>query len=418
MQTEITLENILKNDDNVLRKVRLLLKKRGWCFVKFSSSLQSNIKNVHEKLKYFFSEDSKIKKKYSYTYNIGYYDSSFKQHLKILTGNYNTPNLESRNTDSINEKNMKNSTSQLSKTMDNIMKKLTLSSLFNLTNEQTKYLSTFSSDNAGLLDIVSYKPNIDISRTPYYVSEHVDPGLFSLNFFSNASGMQFYDSETKKWYELSHGYGVIFCGQAAKKLCNFTPALHRVLNNGMGRFSMWYEVGIKSQLQPKKDIKKIVSLPENKAISPMMKVTAKVNSERKVVFVPKDGTLFDLKKAIEDNNGPPTSKIIQPSEVTQKIELKNGDNKKIGNITNWKLTNSGYLVPDDSTDDLNMSSSSISYAPFNRTPLGYHSSPEDPYYRSYVPPEQRPKYVDQLRPSIKPPTRYQSASNYYMNSFR
>lgn len=238
--------------------------------------------------------------------------------------------------------------------MDLLMTKLTMSSVFNLSKKDMNYLSIFGESRGGLLDIVSYKPNIDISKNPYYVTEHVDPGLFSLNIYSDASGMQFYDNVDKKWFELKMGYGVIFCGQAAKTLLDFTLALHRVMNNGIGRFSVWYEVGIKSQLQLKEKIKKISDIKkesdfENKNENMEIEVemeTFYYGDKIKKIKLPVNVTVFDLKKEMEIYNLPPPSKIIRREVKTPiKLSIVNEDDIKIGKNRKWKLTSSGYLIP-------------------------------------------------------------------------
>jgi isopenicillin N synthase-like dioxygenase len=254
------LNDILKNDDIALDNVISDLKKRGWCFIKFSELFNTTIQNFSCDMKKFFESDKETKKKYSYSHTIGYYELPFKQHFKILTGNYNLPNTKGTT--------LETSVEKLSRLMDKLMLKLTLSPIFNITKKDAEYLSIFGNDKAGLLDIVKYTPNIDIKERPFYVNQHVDPGLFSFNIFSDASGMQFYDQETKSWYEMPMGYGAIFCGQAAKTLLNFSPAIHRVVNNGIGRMSIWYEVGIKSQLQPKNTIKKLEFIEDKNSSVP------------------------------------------------------------------------------------------------------------------------------------------------------
>jgi isopenicillin N synthase-like dioxygenase len=400
----ISLDSILKNDDIALNNVIYDLKKRGWCFVKFSDLFSKTIQNISSNMKNFFELEKRIKEKYSCNYTIGYYELPFKQHFKVLTGNYNLP-LEyidkEKDTKTKEEEMIEISIEKLSKIMDRLMLKLTLSPVFNLTNRDAKYLSIFGENRAGLLDIVKYTPNINIKERPFYVNQHVDPGLFSLNIFSDASGMQFYDTETKLWYEMPSGHGAIFCGQAAKTLLNFTPAVHRVVNNGIGRMSIWYEVGIKNQIQPKNKIKKIsvknyydntekksllqyksssnyrmnkvnktanIKSPELESkskfksyVSVIVEIEELDNKEKKQIslYLPIDGTVMDIKEGIEKDTsgGMPSSKVLLSLENQQKrkneIEkikkrvnlIKNLDDKKFGNIRYWKLTMNGYLIP-------------------------------------------------------------------------
>jgi hypothetical protein len=289
---------------------------------------------------------------------------------------------------------MKRSLQLLKKIMDKLMINITTTfsdKFFNLTKKQEECLSIFGDNKVGLLDIVKYKSNIDIQKHPYYVTEHVDPGLFSLNVFSDSSGMQFYDPTLNKWFELKHGYGVIFCGQAAKTFSNFPAAKHRVLNNGIGRLSIWYEVGLKNQVPLKNNIKNIENKTKNK-IEDTIKITVDFESgySTRIYDISASGTIFDIKKAIEEDQGPPSSKTVYKTPSNIKIDdkfKKNMDDCKIGNIKNWKITSSGFLIENNNKKTPSYDSGIIVIDDFNKI------KPKESKY-------------------------YKSTSNYYLNSFR
>ena len=71
--------------------------------------------------------------------------------------------------------------------------------------------------------------------------EHKDPGLFSLNVFSECdsrfSSMYFYNNEKKKWTDMPKNTGVIFCGSYSEQF-GVPGALHRVNNRHKDRFSI------------------------------------------------------------------------------------------------------------------------------------------------------------------------------------
>jgi hypothetical protein len=188
---------------------------------------------------------------------------------------------------------------------------------------------------------VRYKPNI--KDREYYVSEHVDLGLFSLNIYSNSNDMQFYDNLIKAWIDMPQGYGAIFCGQAATIYSQIPAARHRVLNNNKGRFSIWYEVGVKSQIQQKHKIikKQLVQHVHKK----MMKIDVHFDSSSKIksFMVPVDGTLLDIKRQMEIGEGIPISKSVSHVEPFFKSDYSQ-DDAKIGNIKHWRATSDGFLV--------------------------------------------------------------------------
>lgn len=382
--SDVTLMNVLNNDKETCEMVKTNLTKNGWCFVKFNDRFNSLVQKIAKNMSDFFNMDGKIKEKYSYEYNTGYFQTPTKDHFRILTGSYALPELKVDQTQHKTEINMNKSSIALSKLMDRIMTNMTTilsNDVFHLTKEQQNSLTIAGQESykkalmqavmrgipreddhenvekfnwTGLLDIVRYKPNIKDKE--YYVSEHVDPGLFSLNIYSDSNGMQFYDYSINKWVDLPQGYGVIFCGQAATIYSKIPAARHRVLNNNKGRFSIWYEVGVKSQIQPKYKItKKRLEQPIQKK---MMDVDVYFNSSSrtKSFKVPVDGTLLNIKKQLEIGEGIPISKSISHVRPISKQDYSQ-DDVKIGDTKHWRATRDGFLVKRENDYG--------SYAPFN-----------------------------------------------------
>lgn len=79
MEQVVLLNDILNNEENSLKKLKLNLKNRGWCFVKISEKFCKTVKTYSDEMKKFFSLEQNIKEKYSYNYNLGYYKTPSKQ---------------------------------------------------------------------------------------------------------------------------------------------------------------------------------------------------------------------------------------------------------------------------------------------------------------------------------------------------
>lgn len=333
------MNNIMLEKKEAILFLRSELIKKGWCFVKFSDTYNSFVADDVKKIENFFDLPNNVKLKYQYEQGIGFKTFDFKDHLHVLTGNYKIPNFDNVPDKSETEKVAAETINTIANGLDRTMVRLTniLSKyLFKLTTEKAQMLSITGNDHAGLLDFVKYKPIQ--KQKEMYVKEHCDPGLFSVNIYSDSFGMQFYDPISKEWTSLPQGYGVIFCGTAAKMLCGIPAAKHRVVNNGTGRFSIWYEVGVKSQLPEKNKIKRKEIIPE--------KLISSENEKYKTidvyVYEEADGPdakptkyefdkgindkLCYLKLKLEEDTGIPTSKSIQYKRhliVDQSVYKKN-----------------------------------------------------------------------------------------------
>lgn len=346
----IYLQNILHEEKNTIHIMKEKLNVNGWCFVKLSDDLITYIDHAHSLLDKFLSLDSKVKNKYSFTYGTGYYELYFKEQLHLLTGK-NLELISQIKTESQEEENIKKSIITFSVMMDGLMKKLSLilnNDLFHLSEEQLSTISIFNEKNTGLLDVVKYKPDID---REFYVEEHIDPGLFSFNIFSNAHGMQFFDNRTNMWVNLKKGYGAIFCGNTADKYSNIPAALHRVKTEKNGRFSIWYEVGVDYQIP--QNINKIVpkDISENETIEEKIRVKVKKWEKNYFFDMNSNYTIFELKEKIETWRGLPHSKIMirPPGKVNLDpvtISKINVDDMIVGNIKEWNIIN-GVLYPNN-----------------------------------------------------------------------
>lgn len=242
--------------------------------------------------------------------------------------------------------------------MDKLMLHLTdvlSDNLFHLDENDKNSLLMYNDPPSGLLDFVQY---VNATRK-YYVTEHIDPGLFSLNIFSDNKGMQFYNYKTHKWHGAPPNIGILFCGSYAEKF-KFKAARHRVMNFGEPRFSIWYEVGLKKQVPDKTQIVKTV-LQSSKSKDNMTVDVAIEHVSRGIskdtfytthisVDVPADGTVLNLKEVIEQYQGIPTQKTMFVPPTINEIPNVNYDHVKINNIKKWKINLKGHLIPNHHSD--------------------------------------------------------------------
>jgi hypothetical protein len=121
-----------------------------------------------------------------------------------------------------------------------------------------------------LLDFVKYlnaktgfnPPPMGKSVEDVNVVPHVDPGFFSISFFSSAEGLQLLDPETNQWHAAplvsdklnGRNLGVLWLGTAAETASNgtFKAGFHRVIypKSGTERLAAWFEVCTRAQLNP------------------------------------------------------------------------------------------------------------------------------------------------------------------------
>jgi len=266
-------------------------------------------------------------------YESGYKETKFKHHYRMVTGNYNLPNISNKNTSF--SKIFDAHSTQLSNNIDKLLLQVSdimLKNIFKMTLSQKRNLTVYGKNKAGLLDVVRYKPNV---TGDYYVTEHVDPGLFSLNLLSNACGMEFYSKSKKQWIQQPLGYGVIFCGRAAKEYSNIPDVRHRVANNKVGRFTIWYEVGISEQIKQ--------CTPTKLLSNTKKEIKVNIYGVMKTIEIPQNSKIVDLKNSIDVNYGVPMSKsrYVPPRDP---IIKEHSDNELVGDRLNWKLENS-YLIP-------------------------------------------------------------------------
>lgn len=290
------INQVLNNNHNHVNALVTSLKRNGYCFVNINH-LKGNTETVLQHCKGIFSApDSKLR----LTQDLGYFDNKNKQHLRLVTGNYNRPEFKQGHI-----------LRQFCLDMDGLVRILTAilnGKLFHHTQHDVKRLSLFSNYHAGMIDIVKYNKR---PQGAILVDEHVDPGLFSLNVFSSAQRMEFRD-HLGNWQKLPDDLGVIFLGQAAHDMCGLPAARHRVVSNGQERWTIWYELCINEQIPPKHKIKDR-DQAHTKARKFAPKKSIDIYTEKgleKLEVEPDESAL----KAIERTFGIPTTKILKPGD--------------------------------------------------------------------------------------------------------
>ena len=330
MKDTISLSSILNEDPTTLNVLKQSIKTDGLCFVRIDMH-QKLIKNTKSIVDSLFNTPQRVN--FVGKYGTGYKETEYKHHYRMITGNYNLPTISNKSTSF--SKIFDTHSKQLSHETDKLLLRLSdvmLKYIFKMTPSHKQNLTVYGQSKAGLLDIVRYKPNVP---GDYYVAEHVDPGLFSLNLLSNACGMEFYSKSKQQWIKQPLGYGVIFCGRAAKEYSNMPDVRHRVSNNKVGRFTIWYEVGISEQIDQ--------CVPTKSISDAKQEVRVDVYGTVQTIKIPKDARIVDLKNSIDVNIGIPMSKsrYVPPRDP---IIKEQGDNEPIGNRLNWKIKDS-YLIP-------------------------------------------------------------------------
>jgi isopenicillin N synthase-like dioxygenase len=364
--TTVHLTDILFSKLDAIKQVQINLKNDGWCFVSLNDKFNKYVNGAAQDVKTFFNSSEINKQKYEYEYRYGYTHLPTKDTYRLVTGNYMSDDVY----DCI--MGMK----KFSLVMDDIMGHLTQvlsKNIFGLKVEHKNQLLMYDDVKTGLLDFVQYVPN---TPQKYYVTEHVDPGLFSLNVLSDYKGMEFY-SVKKGWISMPDDVGVIFCGTFANQF-GYPAARHRIVNHGVTRFSIWYEVGLKSQVPAKSLIVKKPYMNDTTKNDKFMPIDIEIEkvytksaddysdsiyvtvptkktehkySKHMTVSVPVLGTVADIKMAIENNGGNPMAKSIYIPPSINPIPNKNYDDMKIGNITKWKINLKGYLLPNHHHSD-------------------------------------------------------------------
>mmetsp|Transcript_87272 Transcript_87272/g.182669 ORF Transcript_87272/g.182669 Transcript_87272/m.182669 type:complete len:476 (+) Transcript_87272:121-1548(+) len=107
----------------------------------------------------------------------------------------------------------------------------------------------------GMLDVVRYhggtEQNIidDDKVSGILVEPHGDPGLFAISLASSAPGLQLYDPDLDCWLTPAKGAAVLWLGSAALSVDpQIAVGVHRVVDSGGNRDTIWYEVCVDSQI--------------------------------------------------------------------------------------------------------------------------------------------------------------------------
>jgi isopenicillin N synthase-like dioxygenase len=363
----VHLTDILFSKPDAIKQAQTNLKNNGWCFVSLGDKFKKYVNNIAQDVKTFFKSPEEIKQQYQYEYRYGYTHLQTKDTYRLVTGDYVSNDVYECIVG------MK----KFSLVMDTIMSHLTQilsNNIFGLKTEHKNQLLMYDDVKTGLLDFVQYVPN---TLQKYYVTEHVDPGLFSLNVLSDCKGMEFFSAK-KKWISMPDNVGVIFCGTFANQF-GYPAARHRIVNRGLHRFSIWYEVGLKSQVPEKTLIVKKSHIDDLTDMNKLMTIDVEIEkvyiksvddyldgsigtysgvpkkieqkySQHMTVNVPISGTVADIKMAIENSTGRPMAKSIYVPPKVNHIPNKNYDDMKIGDTTKWKITLKGYLLPNHHSD--------------------------------------------------------------------
>jgi isopenicillin N synthase-like dioxygenase len=270
----LQLEDLLSGQGESIEKLIEQLSACGFCFVHVECSQlpRSTLSKLKEDVKSFFSEPQSSKETFSDVY-LGYSTTQHKEGYRVLTSAGGpTPSPESCPKMKV--------VHEVSKVLDSLIVRIieNLESVFGsaegLGSLHEILLCTPS--RVGLLDVAHYTNKEEIievksTNSEINCSEHVDPGLISLNLFSTSPGLQFFDPRTASWREppsftSEEGRpitGVLWCGDAASKITDgkIKAANHRVIFGEEPRYTIWYEAIHKSQIAESV----IKALPEKKS---------------------------------------------------------------------------------------------------------------------------------------------------------
>ena len=203
--TEIfSMDNILKNDTFIVKKMSESIKKRGHMFVKLPESLVSLIDECTTTMEKFFSQNIEYKNFFSKKPIFGYSGVEHKENFRFLTGTRLKEHDLPKNFLKI-----KHLISMIDKLMYRIVLLCTphlFPSVIKTINSK-KVINTkkFSDNDIPLFDKDKRWSMFDVSK--YYndgkraninCEEHYDPGLLSIHLRSTEQGLQL-KNEYNKW---------------------------------------------------------------------------------------------------------------------------------------------------------------------------------------------------------------------------
>ena len=308
----INMVSLLLESQPEIELFKKSLSDRGWCFLQLPEEIISKSKSLLDEMGLFFQESLSAKAKYSFPESIryGYVSSEFNEAFRILTGNFiktqpklklppNFSNLE-----------------PFGLLLDDLCKKIieitkgffcgeavfqedATITLLKSSNSMKTELSGY-----GMLDMVNYFPKKD-----FLVSEHGDPGLFSISLGSNAEGLKLLDPITNSWIEIPVSSAALWCGSTANELSKgmLKVGWHKVdvKNKALNRQAIWYEVCVLDQI-------------------PGFLKNGKPTSAEK-----KEEKCDDINVFVVTLTGKTSSYIINPSENVLSLQVKVQDTEGI-----------------------------------------------------------------------------------------
>ena len=242
-------------DENEIERLRTNLTAQGWSLVHLPAALRPQLQAFCAVSKDFFeNEQQDAKEKYQIPPSFGYAQNAQKQSLTYLTGGMVD---DSSRAELIPDfKNLQQVYCDFMHALDAVLRRVLdragekiYGAGFEGARSEIPLLRASGLDsgspnrkNFGMIDAVRYN-----NRDPHNVLVHVDPGLLSLSYFSDAQGLEMLDREGRwvqvPWNDLE--VGILWNGLKAQQITDgrMPGGKHRVRYHGQApRFTSWYEI--------------------------------------------------------------------------------------------------------------------------------------------------------------------------------
>lgn len=332
--TSVDIQKVLSGDAQSIRTLKLCLQARGWCFVDLSNEFMVASSSCLQTVSQFLAQSQQVKQNHAFEPHFGYFTNEFKQGYRMLTGPYlkQIPTLAPQVTnfaismDSLcqailykcgpylfnGEDGLKQMIPLIASNKQNVDRSFHDSLGVHLPTSMrgvTRMANSIRRDvvGYGMLDIVRYEHSLSQNLN---VTEHVDPGLFSISLQSTAPGLQMYDNSTNSYVDVPIGQSVLWTGSMASHLTagNIYPGRHRVVTTNQPRMTLWYEVCIDSQvpnflLKNQPFVIRSLTPPTNTKL-----VRVKMGNRLLELNVPESATMDALIQHIERTDGIPPTK--------------------------------------------------------------------------------------------------------------
>ncbi len=267
----ISLELLMKRDNDAIQKVNESLETRGYAFIRLSRDLVSEIDNCLLPIESFFGSSSQYKKTFFKAPIFGHFAVKHKESFRILTGNRLNEQSYPQNFGDI-----KKLVQKADKIMYAVSQPLFPHIIGNAKKLDIPFFDVLSKNGQwGMFDIAKY--HNDGTRVELNCKEHYDPGLLSLSLRSTEPGLELKD-EFGKWIKAPHDktIAVLWVGKAGT-IANpkFKPGVHRVVNPkipGRPRIAIWHEICTSAQEHRELLEKKLAKNIQNSTGIPMSKV--------------------------------------------------------------------------------------------------------------------------------------------------